>query len=1573
MILRHHHGKPCSKSRSKRRANRSGQGRLARQRLMFEALEVRSLLAVDATLALQRATLEGSVAHFEVELDYSATGNEKLAFFSLDVKSSSASLIGPGSDFSAFSFAKATPLLEDWSQIGFFNDPGFESTVEYDDSLLAPLPTGVYTLGTLSVDFGAAGLSFGDIFTVSLDSVDSVIGVEDADGFRFEPVNFNPSTRTVVPVSLSGPASIDEGADYALTIDTLVSSGIDLIIDWGDGQQDTLDVAELPTDHQVLHVYADGDATQTILVDVEDQHGTRASAGNVDVSVLNVPPTVVLSGAPSVDEGELYTLTIGEVEDPGDDTVTQYLIDWGDGQQSAIAAADLPADRTVVHTYTDGVASASIVVDLVDEDGNHPDAGSLDLTVNNVSPTVELSGAAQVDEGSPYTLTIGAVDEPGEDTVSEYIIHWGDGEVQSVAAADFPANGEFLHTFTDGDSLVLVAVDLVDDDGTHLNAGALEVNVANVAPSVALSGAANVNEGSSYTMNLGPVIDPGDDTVTQYLVDWGDGEVEEINAAALPASRNVTHTFADGVTTPVIVVEVIDEDGTHPVGSLGITVDNVAPTVTLSGEADVNEGSPFTLTLESVHDPGEDTVSQYVVHWGDGEDETIEAADLPANHQVTHTYADGPSNASIVVDLIDEDGTHLSAGTFNVAIKNVAPTIELIGATSVQEGSTYTLTLGDVTDPGQDTVTQYTIHWGDGEHTIIDTENLPANRQIEHSYADGPSAALIVVDLVDEDGTHAATGSLAVTVNDVAETIVLSGASSVAEGSPYTLTLGEVNDPGTDIVSQYIVHWGDGQQTTVDAEDLPANRQVEHTYADGPLTALILADLVDEDGLHPAVGSLAVQVNNVAPTIQLSGPSTIEEGALYTLTLGTVTDPGADTVTRYTIHWGDGQETTINSADLPASREVTHNYADNRTANITVDLTDEDGTFAAAGSKSITGTNVAPTIVSISNTTSECAGSGGGVGGGGSGGGEEVREGHPMSIAVTFTDPGFDGPSGTVENFTAVIDWGDGNSQPAGQITITETPGGPGVPTQGTIAASHTYVDGGIYRITVKVYDDDGAFDAGTTIAMIVGAGVNRGVLQVIGTDLEDLVTINKLGTNQFKVHADFFDAVNFKTFPTTGVQLINVMLCGGDDHLDLAGNIGTTAILDGGPGIDHINANGNTNAFIVDDGQLPSSSVDLGTIDFRSVPNIDLAAADRLYRFDAMYTGTLTLDATFTASQGSGQIVLLDSNMQVLASSTPVTGGQRLDSQATAGETFYALLVGSNPNVNLTIVNMITQNSPLTVHGTTGDDQFEFIAGDVLQLRVNGIDYQYDPTRIESVTFLGNGGSDSIILEAPSAEDAVSLLEQAAELLGDNYAAFVKNVDAIEVRDSLRRPLLQNPTQATDVDQDGILAPGDVLLVINWLNRYGSGSVVDALTGVPPGTISAKYDVNGDGTISAMDALLVINDLNRATIEQDGIGAEGESAEGESAEGESAPLTTANVVTIQLVGPVQSDSQSLASDLSQSHLGCEAEGMIILPEPETTESPPRTAEYVPTSNAHDALFAALGEEGDDTLRDCLD
>jgi hypothetical protein len=94
---------------------------------------------------------------------------------------------------------------------------------------------------------------------------------------------------------------------------------------------------------------------------------------------------------------------------------------------------------------------------------------------------------------------------------------------------------------------------------------------------LAISGASDVDEGSVYTLNLSS-LDPGDDTITSWTINWGDGsEVVSGN----PSS--VTHTYADGDASHTITATATDEDGTFAAGNtVGVTVHNVAPTPTLS-------------------------------------------------------------------------------------------------------------------------------------------------------------------------------------------------------------------------------------------------------------------------------------------------------------------------------------------------------------------------------------------------------------------------------------------------------------------------------------------------------------------------------------------------------------------------------------------------------------------------------------------------------------------------------------------------------------------------------------------------------------------------------------------------------------------------------------------------------------------------------------------------------------------------------------------------------------------------------------------------------------------------------
>ena len=339
----------------------------------------------------------------------------------------------------------------------------------------------------------------------------------------------------------------------------------------------------------------------------------------------------------------------------------------------------------------------------------------------------------------------------------------------------------------------------------------------------------------------------------------------------------------------------------------------------ISGAASVAEGATYTLTLSS-SDP---TTSQWTINWGDG------TQVVPGNPtSVTHVYADGPQNYTISATVTDEyrhrsGGQHSGGvGAERFADAGDQRCFECERRVGVYAESVIVRSGHRHDQPVDDQLGRRHPSRGGNPSSVT------------HTYADGNASYTISATATDEDGTFAAGNTVRVTVNNVAPTLAISGASDVNEGSTYTLNLSS-SDPGADTITQWTINWGDGTQVV---SGNPSS--VSHTYADGNANYTISATATDEDGTFAAGNTVAVAVHNVAPTLAISGASDVNEGSTYTLNLSSI-DPGTDTITQWTINWGDG--TQIVSGN-PSS--VTHTYADgNANYTISATATDEDGTF----------------------------------------------------------------------------------------------------------------------------------------------------------------------------------------------------------------------------------------------------------------------------------------------------------------------------------------------------------------------------------------------------------------------------------------------------------------------------------------------------------------------------------------------------------------------------------------------------------------------------------------------------
>ncbi len=276
------------------------------------------------------------------------------------------------------------------------------------------------------------------------------------------------------------------------------------------------------------------------------------------------------------------------------------------------------------------------------------------------------------------------------------------------------------------------------------------------------------------------------------------------------------------------------------------------------------------------------------------------------------------------------------------ALAAVPLTIEAGPDATVAEGSAFsrTIAITDEVDDGTPGWT-YQVSYGDGTLGGEQTTLTPSIT-LGHIFANGTAAHTVMVSVWD-GAADGMVDSFVVNVANVAPTGALQGPVAVSEGSLHQWQV-VATDPGADSLT-YFLRWADGLQVEW---FIPVGTGIApHLYRDdanGPDNATTHnLGLAVNDGEATSPNLVyPVVVNNVPPVIPLSGAATATVGAAYTLTLGSIIDPGTDTATSGVIRWGDGttQPLTISSA-------LTHTYATSGTKTIAVEVTDEDGTFVA--------------------------------------------------------------------------------------------------------------------------------------------------------------------------------------------------------------------------------------------------------------------------------------------------------------------------------------------------------------------------------------------------------------------------------------------------------------------------------------------------------------------------------------------------------------------------------------------------------------------------------------------------
>ncbi|HXQ36643.1 MAG TPA: PKD domain-containing protein, partial [Anaerolineales bacterium] len=193
----------------------------------------------------------------------------------------------------------------------------------------------------------------------------------------------------------------------------------------------------------------------------------------------------------------------------------------------------------------------------------------------------------------------------------------------------------------------------------------------------------------------------------------------------------------DDATGPNPVFDMVGQDGVFPIAlkvtaggvfdidTTTVTVNNVAPAVSLASDAPVNEGLPVTVS-GIVTDPGWLDPLTATIDWGDGSpveaiSGTLENTrpDATLTFSTSHVYGD---NGNFTAEVCGSDDDTTTCSTIALQVDNVNPTAEIDQAGTVLINGTPTFLAhagdplnfsGRATDPGSDDLF-LSWDWDDG-------------------------------------------------------------------------------------------------------------------------------------------------------------------------------------------------------------------------------------------------------------------------------------------------------------------------------------------------------------------------------------------------------------------------------------------------------------------------------------------------------------------------------------------------------------------------------------------------------------------------------------------------------------------------------------------------------------------------------------------------------------------------------------------------------------------------------------------------------------------------------------------
>jgi uncharacterized protein (TIGR03118 family) len=504
------------------------------------------------------------------------------------------------------------------------------------------------------------------------------------------------------------------------------------------------------------------------------------------------------------------------------------------------------------------------------------------------------------------------------------------------------------------------------------------------------------------------------------------------------------------------------------------------------------------------------------IHWGDGASGAGSVTSNGSGGFVvsgSHSYTQLGAVTPLTVDIVDTSTAGATASTTGSAVVidgNISATAVAVSTT---EGAALSaVPVATFTDPGGQASTAFTatIDWGDGSTVdagAVSGSNGTFTVKGSHTYATQGTFNGLTVRISEGAATPTPIAVTATATVADSDTLTATGSPvSATEGTTFSGQVATFTDTYTVTPAASFtatIHWGDGASVTVTPTGANGAFTVSgsHVYADESSQAISVS--IAETGAGATASATATTTATVAEgDVFTPAGVTLDTtaGVAFSGVVATFTDVNATTPAgdlSATINWGDGSTLdagAVNGSNGTFTVTGSHTYAAFGGPDSVTVVLKEKSPGAASATASSTALIADPNLTGSPTTLSATEG---------------VALPTTTTVA-TFTDSN---TNATHDGFTATIDWGDGTSSAAGQVS-----GGSG---SFTIAGGHTYAHSGNFAVSVTVFET--ATPASPAAEIDSTAAVAGAAIQVTATPIG--ATEGSTGAFTNKQVATFTDA----------------------------------------------------------------------------------------------------------------------------------------------------------------------------------------------------------------------------------------------------------------------------------------------------------------------------------------------------------------------------------------------------------------------------------------------------------------